>query len=218
MQRKTLLALLALIPVLASALLCLLPQLKAPSQPVTQPAVSATKPRQARNATQAQTQPTYEIVNGWFHVKGDMFGFYVKMPPWKKLKIYVNYTARVFQGAEMLALLTVIVRNGPVYLDVGTYLGTVPTTVFTIDRGLVDLYASALARCNNGLECMDKFFNYEKDFYKYVTCYNLAWNEACTPGKVMQGPSDRLEVEDWQTGDLLITGHGEMWIKVEVAE
>jgi hypothetical protein len=161
---------------------------------------------------------TYETVNGWFHIKGDAFGFNVKMPQWKKIKIYVNYTAQVLMGGQMPALITVMVRNGPVYLDIGMYFGTMPLTLYTIDRGLVDLYANALTQCNYARPCMENFFLYDKDYYKYVTCYNLAWGEACTPGKVMQGPSTRLEVGDWQPGDLKITGSGEMWIKIEVAE
>jgi hypothetical protein len=161
---------------------------------------------------------TYETVNGWFHIKGDAFGFNVKMPQWKKIKIYVNYTAQVLMGGQMPALITVMVRNGPVYLDIGMYFGTMPLTVYTIDRGIVDLYANALIQCNYARPCMENFYKTEKDFYKYVTCYNLAWGEACTPGKVMQGPSTRLEPGDWQPGDLKITGSGEMWIKIEVAE
>jgi hypothetical protein len=140
------------------------------------------------------------------------------MPQWKKIKIYVNYTARVEFGAQMPALITVIVKNGPVYLDIGTYFGTIPLTVYTIDRQLVDLYANALVQCNYARPCMDNFYDTEKDFYKYVTCYNLVWDMACRPGKLMQGPSTRLEVGDWVPGDLAIIGHGEMWIKIEIAE
>jgi hypothetical protein len=161
---------------------------------------------------------TYEAVNGWFHIKGETFGFNVKMPQWKKIKIYVNYTARVEFGAEMPALITVIVKNGPVYLDVGTFFGTMPLTAFTFDRQLVDLYGNALIQCNYSPDCMHNFYNTEKDFYKYVTCYNLVWDMACRPGKTMQGPSTKLEPGDWQPGDLKITGHGEMWIKIEIAE
>jgi hypothetical protein len=161
---------------------------------------------------------TYETVNGWFHIKGDDWIFNIKMPPWKKIKIYVNYTARLFQGLQMPALITVIVKNGPVFNAIGNYFGTLPLTVYTYDRQLVDLYANALQQCNYARPCMDNFYDTEKDFYKYVTCYNLAWGEACTPGKVMKGPSERLEVGDWQPGDLRIEGHGEMWIKIEIVE
>jgi hypothetical protein len=161
---------------------------------------------------------TYETVNGWFHIKGDDWAFNIKMPPWKKIKIYVNYTARLFQGLQMPALITVIVKNGPVFLAIGNYFGTLPLTVYTYDRQLVDLYANALQQCNYARPCMENFYDTEKDFYKYVTCYNLAWGEACTPGKVMQGPSTKLEPGDWQPGDLTIDGHGEMWIKIEIAE
>ena len=160
----------------------------------------------------------YEAVNGWFHIKGDDWVFYIKMPPWKKIKIYVNYTARVEFGAQLPALITVIVRNGPVFLDVGTYFGTIPLTVFTIDRQLVDLYANALQQCNYARPCMDNFYDTEKDFYKYLTCYNLVWDMACRPGKTMQGPSTRLQPGDWQPGDFHIEGSGEMWIKIEIAE
>jgi len=54
MRRKTLLVAVALVAILASALLYFLLQLKTPSQQVTQPAVNATKPQQAQNATQPQ--------------------------------------------------------------------------------------------------------------------------------------------------------------------
>ena len=161
---------------------------------------------------------TYEVVNGWFHVKGETFAFFVKMPPWRKLKVYVNYTARTIEyGAQMPAIIAVVVRNGPVYLDVGTYFGTIPLTVFTFDWGLVELYGSALERCNFQRKCMEEFFDYERDYYKYVTCYNIAWGEACKPGKTMAGPSERLEPGDWSPGDLHIEGSGEMWIRIEVA-
>jgi hypothetical protein len=155
----------------------------------------------------------YEVVNGWFHVKGRDWVFYVKMPPWRLLRVYVNYTAR----EEIVARIAVIVRNGPVYLDVGTYFGTIPLTVFTFDWGLVELYGSALERCNLQRKCMEEFALYERDYYKYVTCYNIAWGEACKPGKTMAGPSERLEPGDWSPGDLHIEGSGEMWIRIEVA-
>jgi hypothetical protein len=165
---------------------------------------------------------TYETVNGWFHIKGGLngaFSFNIKMPPWKKIKIYVNYTAHLSPGGgQMPALITVIVRNGPVYLDVGTYFYTMPLMVYTFDRQLVDLYANALVQCNYSPDCMRKFADIENDYYKFLTCYALAWNKACTPGKTMQGPSTRLEPGDWQPGDLSITGSGEMWIKIEIAE
>jgi hypothetical protein len=161
---------------------------------------------------------TYGAVNGWFHVKGETFALNIKMPSWKKIKIYVNYTAMLEAGAQLPGKITVIVRNGPVYLGIGTYFGTIPLTVYTIDRQLVDLYANALQQCNYARPCMDNFYDTEKDFYKFVTCYNLVWEMACRPGKLMEGPSTRLEVGDWGSGDLAIIGHGEMWIKIEIAE
>jgi hypothetical protein len=161
---------------------------------------------------------TYETVNGWFHIKGDDWVFYIKMPQWKKIKVYVNYTANVFKGGQMPGRVEVLIMDGPVFLGVGTCFGTIPLTVYTYDRQLVDLYANALQQCNYARPCMENFYDTEKDFYKYVTCYNLAWGEACTPGKVMEGPGNRLQPGDWQPGDLSIIGHGEMWIKIEVAE
>jgi hypothetical protein len=161
----------------------------------------------------------YETVNGWLHIKGDDWVFYIKMPPWKKIKVYVNYTARLSPGGGQLpALITVIVKNGPVFLGVGTYFYTMSLTAFTIDRQLVDLYANALIQCNYSPDCMRKFADTENDYYKYLTCYDLAWNKACTPGKTMHGPSTRLPPGDWQPGDLHIEGSGEMWIKIEIAE
>ena len=160
----------------------------------------------------------YEVVNGWFHIKGDDWIFYIKMPQWKKIKIYVNYTARLFQGLQMPGRIMVLVRNSPVFLSIGNYFGTLPLTVYTYDRQLVDLYANALVQCNYARPCMENFYDTEKDFYKFVTCYNLAWGEACRPGKVMEGPGDRLQPGEWQPGDLEIVGHGEMWIKIEIAE
>jgi hypothetical protein len=161
---------------------------------------------------------TYDTVNGWFHIKGDDWVFIIKMPQWKKIKIYVNYTARLFQGLQMPALITVIVKNGPVYLDIGNYFGTLPLTVYTYDRQLVDLYANALVQCNYERPCMENFNLFNNDYYKYVTCYYLAWGEACKPGKVMQGPSTKLEPGNWVPGDLHIEGSGEMWIKIEIVE
>jgi len=159
----------------------------------------------------------YEVVSGWFHVKGRDWVFYVKMPPWRKLRVYVNYTAIIEYGGQIPARIAVIVRNGPVYLDVGTYFGTISLTVFTFDRQLVDLYANALVQCNYARPCMEEFFDYERDYYNYVTCYNIAWGETCKPGKTMAGPSERLEPGDWSPGDLHIEGSGEMWIRIEVA-
>jgi len=161
---------------------------------------------------------TYEVVNGWFHIKGDDWIFNIKMPPWKKIKVYVNYTARILEGGQLPGTVEVLIRNGPVFLSVGTYFYTMPLTVFTIDRGIVDLYANALQQCNYSADCMRKFFSTENDYYKYLTCYNLAWGRACTPGKTMEGPGTRLEPGDWRPGDLSIIGHGEMWIKIEIAE
>ncbi|MCC5998823.1 MAG: hypothetical protein LM573_07075 [Thermofilum sp.] len=161
---------------------------------------------------------TCETVNGWFHIKGDDWIFNIKMPQWKKIKIYVNYTARILEGGQMPGRVEVIIRNGPVFLGVGTYFGTMPLTVYTIDRQLVDLYANALVQCNYSPDCMRKFFDTENDYYKYLTCYDFIKNKACTPGKTMEGPGTRLEPGDWQPGDLSIIGHGEMWIKIEIAE
>jgi hypothetical protein len=161
----------------------------------------------------------YETVNGWFHIKGDDWIFYIKMPPWKKIKVYVNYTANLSPGGgQMPGSIMVLVRNGPVFLSVGTYFGTMSLTVYTIDRQLVDLYANALVQCNYSADCMRNFFDTENDYYKYLTCYYPAWGRACTPGKTMEGPGTRLEPGDWQPGDLEIGGHGEMWIKIEILE
>jgi hypothetical protein len=118
----------------------------------------------------------------------------------------------------MPALVTIIVKNGPVYLGIGTYFGTIPLTVFTIDRGIVDYYANALQQCNNARSCMEHFFYTDNNYFNYVTCYNFAWGKACMPGKTMTGPSDRLVPGDWQPGDLVIYGSGEMWIKIEIVE
>jgi hypothetical protein len=161
---------------------------------------------------------TYEAVKGWFHIKGENFGLNVKMPQWKKIKIYVNHTAMLEQGVERPALITVIVKNGPVYLDIGTFFGTLPLTVFTIDRGIVDYYANALQQCNYGEDCTHHFFYSDQGYFNYVSCYNRVWDMACRPGKVMQGPSTKLEPGDWQPGDLHIEGSGEMWIKIEIVE
>jgi hypothetical protein len=160
---------------------------------------------------------TYEAVNGWFHVKGDDWSFNIKMPPWRKLRVYVNYTAIIKHGAQMPAIIAVVVRNGPVYLDVGTYFGTTPLTVFTFDWGLVELYGSALERCNFQRKCMEEFALYERDYYNYVTCYNIAWSEACKPGKTMGGPGERMP-PGVSPGDFYFFGSGEMWIRIEVAE
>jgi hypothetical protein len=163
----------------------------------------------------------YEMVGGWFHVRGDDWIFYVKMPPWRLLRVYVNYTSRImeYKGGklELPAIIALIVRNGPVYLDVGTYFYTVPTTVFTFNRSLVDLYARALEQCNFQRSCMEEFFDYEREFYRYVTCYNLAWDMACNPGKTAAGPGERLQPGSWAPGDLHIEGSGEMWIRIEIA-
>ena len=159
---------------------------------------------------------TYETVNGWFHVKGENFAFFVKMPPWRKLRIYVNYTAIVKYGGQIPALLLVVVRNGPVYHSVGTYFGTIPLTLFTFDWGLVELYGSALERCNLQRSCMEEFALYEREYYNHVTCYNLAWGEVCKPGKVMKGPSERMP-PGVSPGDFYFEGSGEMWIRIEVA-
>ena len=146
---------------------------------------------------------TYEAVNGWFHIKGGpngAFGFYIKMPPWKKIKIYVNYTANSPRGSQMPAIAAIIVKNGPVYQDIGTYFGTVPLTVFTIDRGIVDLYANALQQCNNARSCMEYFFDTDNNYFNYVTCYNLAWGKACMPGKTMGVPATGLCPETGSQG------------------
>ena len=162
---------------------------------------------------------TYEYVgDGWFHVKGDLFAFYVKMPPWRKLRIYVNYTAKTLMGGELPLYLTVVVRNGPVYLDVGADIGTIPTSVFTFDWKLVELYNNALEQCNFQRECTTNFFFSDKELYKLVTCQTLATGTPCKFYKVMRGPSERLEPGDWGTGDLCFDGRGELWIKIEVVE
>jgi hypothetical protein len=160
----------------------------------------------------------YEVVNGWFHIKGDNWVFYIKMPQWKKIKVYVNYTARILEGAQIPGTVEVLVMDGPVFLSVGTYFGTMPLTVYTIDRQLVDLYANALQQCNYNADCMHAFIDTDKNFYKYITCYDLIKDMVCRPGKLMHGPSTRLMPGDWHPGDLRIEGSGEMWIKIEIAE
>jgi len=158
---------------------------------------------------------TYEYVgNGWLHVKGNMWGLYIKMPPWKKIRVYLNYTA---YSTSKPGALMVMVRNGPVWFAVGSAFYTIPMSAYTIDRGLVDLYNRALEENNFDKEKVRQFFQYEREFYNYVTCYDLVNKVACDPGKVMVGPSEELD-PNASPGDLAINGPGEMWILVQVLE
>jgi len=158
---------------------------------------------------------TYEYVgNGWLHVKGGDWVLYIKMPPWKKIRVYLNYTAYTTKKPGDLL---VVVRNGPVRFAVGSAFYTIPMSAYTIDRGLVDLYNRALEENNFDKEKVRQFFQYEREFYNYVTCYDLVNKVACDPGKVMVGPSEELD-PNASPGDLAINGPGEMWILVQVLE
>ena len=160
----------------------------------------------------------YQYVGGgWFHVKGSDWIFYIKMPPWRKIKVYVNYTADKINGAQRVGRLAVVVCNGPVYLDIGTAYGTMPLTAFTIDRTIADIYYKALVSFNYDRGKMELFFDNEREFNKYFLCYNLAENYSCTAGKTMAGPSTRLK-PGVEQGDIRFEGSGEAWIRIEVVE
>ncbi|AKG38038.1 hypothetical protein MA03_00280 [Infirmifilum uzonense] len=161
----------------------------------------------------------YEYVgNGWFHVKGDDWGFYIKMPPWRRIRVYVNYTAVQRGGGEIVGRIAVVVCNGPVYLDIGTAYGSIPLTAFTIDRRIVEVYDAALKQYNYDRRAMDVFFGYEREFQKYFLCYNLVENYQCSPGKTMAGPSTKIRPSWVSQGDLEFDGSGEAWIKIEILE
>jgi hypothetical protein len=159
---------------------------------------------------------TYEYVgNGWLHIKGGDWGFYIKMPPWRRIRVYVNYTAFTTRVPGMVL---VVVRNGPVHMVIGTGFYTIPMTAYTIDRRLVDLYNRALEENNFDEEKVKQFFYMEREFYDYVTCYDLAKNYACTPDKLLGGPTGVLEPGGISPGDVFLEGSGEMWILVQVLE
>jgi hypothetical protein len=157
---------------------------------------------------------TYEYVgNGWLHIKGGVWAFYIKMPPWRRIRVYVNYTAFT---TKVHGKVYVAVRNKPVYMDIGVGFYTIPMTAYTIDRRLVDLYNRALEENNFDEEKVKQFFYTEREFYDYVTCYDLARKQVCEPAKWMgfaPQPEPRLD-----PGDLHIGGSGEMWILVQVLE
>jgi hypothetical protein len=158
---------------------------------------------------------TYEYVgNGWLHVKGGDWVLYVKMPPWKRIRVYLNYTAYTTkEPGELL----VVVRNGPVYMDIGTGFYTIPMTAYTIDRGLVDLYNRALEENNFDKEKVKQFFYTEREFLNYFSCYDLVNKLPCNVIKSAGLPSEKLR-PGVSPGDLRISGSGEMWILVQVLE
>jgi hypothetical protein len=158
---------------------------------------------------------TYEYVgNGWLHVKGGDWVLYIKMPPWKRIRVYLNYTAYTTKEPGELV---VVVRNGPVYMDVGAGFYTIPLTAYTIDRGLVDLYNRALEENNFDKEKVKRFFYAEREFLNYFSCYDLVNKLPCDVLKTAALPSEKLR-PGVSPGDLRISGSGEMWILVQVLE
>lgn len=164
--------------------------------------------------TKGSFNATYKYAgNGWIHIKGEFWAFNIRMPPWKKIRIYVNYTTPT---TKIYGKVLVVVRGQPVYAGIGVGFYTIPTTVFTVDRRLVDFYNRALEENNFNEEKMEKFFYSEREFYSYVTCYDTVNKEFYQPIKLMlYVPQPKIILNP---GDLVIEGIGEMWILVQVLE
>ncbi|MHB9301950.1 hypothetical protein [Thermofilum pendens] len=140
--------------------------------------------------------------NGWFWVNGSDWVFYISMPPWKKIKVELNYTA--WGGAW--GRLAVVVRNDNLYFDVGAALGNTPTLTCVIDRGIIDLFYPWTFKSEDEI---NRLF-IQTDYSKYFSC--ATWER-----RTAAGPSLRVE-PGMKQGDLRFDGTGEAYIRITILE
>ena len=157
-------------------------------------------------------QAEYEYKGGgWFWVSGPEWGIFIEVPPWRRLRAYVNYTQLPDAGVGRF---DVVVRNDQVYFSLGYVIGPESRHVFTINWTFVEVFGST--HFERGIDAFKMKDVWLREFENYV-CYPLTG--ICCRDETITGvgPSTRV-MEGIGVGWLLVEGGGEAWIKVEVLE
>jgi hypothetical protein len=145
---------------------------------------------------------------GWFWISGPKWGIFIEVPPWKRLRAYVNYTTL---PDAPVGRFDVVVRNDNVYYSLGYIIGPVSYHTFTINWTFVEIFKDTAS----ALEAFKMEEPWYREFDNHV-CYPTTgcWKGVSRTGV---GPSTKVK-EGIQAGWLLVEGSGEAWIKVEVLE
>jgi hypothetical protein len=144
--------------------------------------------------------------SGWFWISGPKWGIFIEVPPWKRLRAYVNYTT--LPNAPV-GCFEVVVRNDNVYYSLGYIIGPISYHTFTINWTFVEVFS------DTSIDAFEMKEFWYREFDNYV-CYPKTgcWKGVSRTGT---GPSTKV-MEGIQAGWLLVEGSGEAWIKVEVLE
>jgi hypothetical protein len=145
--------------------------------------------------------------SGWFWISGPEWVIFIEIPPWKRLRAYVNYTTL---PDAPVGRFEVVVRNDNVYYSLGYVIGPVSYHTFTINWTFVEIFKDTTA-----LEAFEMEEVWYREFDNHV-CYPTT---GCWKGYSITGvgPSTKV-MEGIQAGWLSVKGSGEAWIKVEVLE
>jgi hypothetical protein len=146
--------------------------------------------------------------SGWFWISGPEWAIFIEVPPWKRLRAYVNYTT--LPNAPV-GCFEVVVRNDVVYYSLGYVIGPVSYHTFTINWTFVEIFKGT----SSALEAFEMEEPWYREFDNHV-CYPRTgcWKGVSITGT---GPSTKVK-EGIQAGWLLVEGSGEAWVKVEVLE
>jgi len=146
--------------------------------------------------------------SGWFWISGPEWVIFIEVPPWKRLRAYVNYTTL---PDAPVGCFEVVVRNDVVYYSLGYVIGPISYHTFTINWTFVEIFKDTAS----ALEAFKMEEPWYREFDNHV-CYPKTgcWKGVSRTGT---GPSTKV-MEGIQAGWLLVEGSGEAWIKVEVLE
>jgi len=160
-------------------------------------------------------QAEYEYKgSGWFWVSGPEWVMYIEAPPWRKLRVYVNFTWLPGTG---VGCFDVVVRNDAYYYSLGYVIGPESRHVFTINWAFVEIFKDTTLEHGSERDAFKMKDIWLREFENYV-CYPLTG--ICCKGETFTGAGGphAPAKEGIAAGWLRVEGGGEAWIKVEVLE
>jgi hypothetical protein len=151
------------------------------------------------------------VGGGWFHIKGEDWVFYIALPPWKRVRVTLNYTS----PGRVLGGLKVVVRNDEIFAALGWWISPrmteyVKLASFTIDYAFVERYRNISTKEDAWRAFGDSAYS-----QLFQPPPELIANNLCD--HMGSGPSTKV-MEGIGVGWLRIEGSGEMWIRIEVLE
>jgi len=151
------------------------------------------------------------VGGGWFHIKGEMWRFFIALPPWKRVRVTLNYTS----PDRVLGSLEVVVRNDEIFAALGWWISGdmteyVKLASFTIDYAFVERYRNVSTKEDAWRAFRDPAYSQLFQPPPELLANNLCDHVGTGPGA---GGFEGVGV-----GWLSIEGSGEMWIRIEVLE